>query len=130
MADRGATDRCLEVSTLGIEFIEKAAKSHRKGYDQKAAALATPGLFTKPVDAPQRAYSARLAEGQCAAAGEHLVVRQLEDSVTLMRDHTPVATLVDQDAAVGEALSASGGVAGAEVTDVLDISGRLEVTLC
>ena len=115
---------------MGIDFIEKTAKSHRKGYDRAAAELATPTLFSKRVEPVRRLATGRLIGTKAAQLGETLVVERIGDETIASRGIDPVAVLDDDDGRIAEALNASGGVAGCEISEVFESSGRVEGVLC
>ena len=115
---------------MGLDFINKAAKSFHKGLDRSRIELATPGLFTLHPDREPRTYAAKIRPNASMIPGEDLCVRIQESNVVVQRGMDVIADFSAPPTELTEALRQSYGEACGTVQEVYETAGTAEISVC
>ena len=115
---------------MGLDFIQKAAKSFHKGLDRSRIELATPDLFTQNPDRAPRTYAAQIRPNATLALGEELSVQYRSGMIVMLRGMDIVADFCTPPAELIEALRESYGEACGTVREVYDVADTVEISLC
>ena len=115
---------------MGLDFIQKAAKSFHKGLDRSRIELGTPDFFTRRPNREPRAYAAKIRANTQLTLGEDLCVRFQNANVVAQRGMDIVADFVEPPMELIEALEDSFGEACGTVREVYDIGDVAEISVC
>ena len=115
---------------MGLDFIQKAAKSFNKGLDRSRIELGTPDLFTQRPNREPRTYAAKIRASTRITIGEDLCVRFHDGNIVAQRGLDIVAEFVAPPLELLEALEDSYGEACGTVRKVYEIADTAEISLC
>jgi hypothetical protein len=115
---------------MGIDFLRRSAPSFHRALDRQAVALRTPTLFTSDVASVARTASAEVCAGERIQAGEHLLLRIMNEKLIAQRDNLVVAEFTNPPREFVSRIQNGAGVELGEVKAVRVLSGEVEVAFC
>jgi len=107
---------------MGADFLEKAAPSFQKCWDQGRLDLMNEDLLTRLPTAKTRSFPAK--------KGDKITVDKVGETLVATRGLTEVARCDDPPAQLLEALAANCGVAQGTVDEVHELAGIAEISIC
>lgn len=115
---------------MGVDFIQKTARTFEKHLDLARARLGTADLFTRAPVESRPAFAADAIGQPALKCGQELNV-ELDGDVLVLRDGLRVVARASQPAsAILDAVVSSSGIATGVVQEIHELSGVVEVTLC
>lgn len=115
---------------MGVDFIEKAAPTFKKSWDQARVRLGTAELFTRLPECTARTAAAEIMDGARLAAGEHLTVERDGEELVALRGNSTVARFLDPPRELLVAVDNSAGIAKGTVESVHEMAAIAEISLC
>ena len=115
---------------MGVDFIQKRAKSFSKAWDRARIELVTKSLFTEEPDCIGRALIARAVGPLPLEIGSSVIVRADNESLFAEIDLVVVARFVAPTRSAMEAVRNGGGYATGTVITNNMRSGLAEITVC
>jgi hypothetical protein len=80
---------------MGVDFIRKAAPTHRKSWDRARVDLGTPDLFTRQPDCCDRTVAASLLNNQQLQEGDTVIIQAKGSDLIVMQGLSTVAQVID-----------------------------------
>jgi len=115
---------------MGADFLEKAAPSFQKCWDQGRLDLMNEDLLTRLPTAKTRSFPAKLSQSGSIRKGDKITVDKVGETLVATRGLTEVARCDDPPAQLLEALAANCGVAQGTVDEVHELAGIAEISIC
>ena len=114
---------------MGIDFIERAAKSFKKCWDRSLVDLGTADLFTRLPNEEPRAVTADLKIGARVSSGSTVNVEVSGCSLVLTIGNHEVGEVVNPPREVFDAVVNSHGIACGRIEQIYHLTGTAELTL-
>lgn len=115
---------------MGLEFIQKAAPSFKRGLDRARISLGTPDLLTRHPRCFARAAAASVTTPRTLRESDYVTVQLVGGTAVAMQGLCIVATFIDPPAAIIDALAEAHGVAPGAVVAVHDLADIVEIEIC
>ena len=115
---------------MGVDFLQKAAPSFRKGRDKARQEMYTPDLFRVQPELTPPTYAASFEKGAKPRQGEALSMRLEGDEVVLRRGIQLIGKLDRPTPELRHALKLSFNEGAGMVHEVHRLSNRAEITAC
>lgn len=115
---------------MGVEFLEKAAPSFRKGRDKMRQEMGTPDLFKAQPGMAPCLYAALINYGVHLEVGEIVGIRSENGEILLCRELDPIGRVDKPTMELREALGLSHNEGAAKIQVIHPLSKRAEIILC
>lgn len=115
---------------MGVDFIRKAAPTHRKSWDRARVDLATPDLFTRQPDCSDRTVAASLLDNHQLQEGDTVIIQATGSDLIVMQGLSAVAQVINPPLDLVNAINISCGLAQGIVEHVYEISGVVNISVC
>lgn len=114
---------------MGLDFIRRAAPTHKKSWKGGAKDLAQPTLFTRYPECRSRSVVVSLDEGSKAEIGAALAVFVDGESLALVKETTRIGVAAAPPPDLFSAIQGAGGCAVGRISQVNPLSGTVHVEI-
>ena len=115
---------------MGVEFIEKTAKSFKKRWDRGRGDLATSDLLTRAPTKAERTFTADIKPGIALKKGDKLTVESSGGRLVASLGFTECARADAPPTALVQAVEARQGIAQGTVSEIYELAGVADISLC
>ncbi len=114
---------------MGVDFLERAGKAIKRGWDKQRLLLATPDLLTKQPEKTKRTIPFELVGNSVVMQGEQLTIETAGRNLIARRGLSEVLVSSVAPSGILEDLNKSCGVAVGTVENVHHGAGVVELSL-
>jgi hypothetical protein len=115
---------------MGVDFLEKATPTFKKCWDRGRLELVNGDLLARLPTTNLRSFDAEMSAAASLKKGEKITVEKIGKALVATRGHTELARCENSPAELLDAIEANCGIAQGTVSEVHELAGIAEISIC
>jgi len=115
---------------MGADFLERAAPTFQKCWDEGRLELVNKDLLTRLPASSSRSFAANLSARGVLKKGDKTTVEKVGNALVASLGHRELARCESAPAELVESINANCGMVQGEVDEVHELAGIVEISIC